>query len=699
MKKIANVNERMTNFLEGRDMVRKSNQYQPSITMGPANVTNTIDAPNGELWYYTGDFTYQHIKHEYYIEQVLTEYEFKIYDANLTLVGVVHDKMRYQDDEVRVPLVELVPAVTRNFFNNDDKYEIMVGLAVNSTTPGTNHYRTLVYSIGGEKETLPVADPSNTTQSAVHPTQTIDKEFDKPIFRLDGTIGDILDASKDGEENYIISTYGETLPGDDVMSGDIEDPEWGNKFWAALSSSHITVYTYGKSKDNKTLTLIKEVEIPILSMPGDQESTPFMISYNKNGESYLLYQQYKKLYYKPYYRYDEDLEMEDNNSLLIQIYKLKGDEMILDQVTEIPVLKDNVDGCLASYYGVGDMRYTEDISYGQYTDDGKASFMVTRKNYLAGSDDTDQSYFVYDPTGARIRTIYEYADAHFPVSNLDGFEPQEVFTTIEGGQYVYYMVDLVSGKKALRLPSYLMIDDDSEPDLMAANMDRVEAGDSYKYAIEMRYPIDEDENSILRVAWINRDGSFDQMHEVNIGPAALYAQVYINSDCLNPRLFYGDNKYEYMMLVKRGLAGQKSNEELMICQVRDMDNPQGKEILKLEPNDEKGVLNGILPYAQEKNPVLSVNWLKPDENYEYFYTQDVYFLPFGSSAVEEIATDVASAIYFDGTSVYAPGHDIKIYSLQGMIVAEGHDSVGTSILASGIYIATANGQARKFYVK
>ena len=60
--------------------------------------------------------------------------------------------MHYADDELRVPYVDLLPVVTKKFFNDDDNYEVAVGFAVNSTTPGINHYRTVAYSIGGDKD-------------------------------------------------------------------------------------------------------------------------------------------------------------------------------------------------------------------------------------------------------------------------------------------------------------------------------------------------------------------------------------------------------------------------------------------------------------------------------------------------------------------------------------------------------------------
>lgn len=125
---------------------------KPSTTFGPANTFSDLDGPDGELWFYTMNLENEAIQHEYFTEYILKSYTVTIYDSKLNLVGTIHDNMEYADDEVRVAGCNLLPSATRYFFNDDDKCEIVIGLAVNTSVPGINRYRSLAYQIGGEKE-------------------------------------------------------------------------------------------------------------------------------------------------------------------------------------------------------------------------------------------------------------------------------------------------------------------------------------------------------------------------------------------------------------------------------------------------------------------------------------------------------------------------------------------------------------------
>ena len=86
-------------------------------------------------------------------------------------------------------------------------------------------------------------------------------------------------------------------------------------------------------------------------------------------------------------------------------------------------------------------------------------------------------------------------------------------------------------------------------------------GDSYKYVLEMRVPeVDDENNDIMRVMWIDTDGFFDHIDNINMGQKVQYAQCYIDQAALNPTLFNADELREYMILVKRNTVGTASQE-------------------------------------------------------------------------------------------------------------------------------------------
>lgn len=98
------------------------------------------------------------------------------------------------------------------------------------------------------------------------------------------------------------------------------------------------------------------------------------------------------------------------------------------------------DDVIASYYGIGGFRYTDDVIYG---DDGKASFIVTRADYVASSDSERQSYFLYGPDGQLKKQLFENALSHHNLSNLPASTPWRLFIgTDADGQYIFNFMNL-----------------------------------------------------------------------------------------------------------------------------------------------------------------------------------------------------------------------------------------------------------------
>lgn len=90
---------RTNDILDGKENARRDVRVsQPVLsTLGPSETIEDIDTPWGEIWFYTGSFKYSYIKvSDDYNRPILEEYEFKIYDSQMNLKGVVRDKMEYQ---------------------------------------------------------------------------------------------------------------------------------------------------------------------------------------------------------------------------------------------------------------------------------------------------------------------------------------------------------------------------------------------------------------------------------------------------------------------------------------------------------------------------------------------------------------------------------------------------------------------------
>ena len=686
MAKINSINAMMT---------PGDNAYSPDVTFSSDGTIGDLDGPNDELWFYTSSMVYKTIHHEYYDEQVLLEYSFDIYDAAANLVGTIHDKMRYEENEVRVVECSLVPMVSRNFFNDDDNYEVMVGLGVNCTQindDGTttwlpNNYRSMVYSIGGEKETLEVELPEGGEMTS--------KEFDKPVYKTVGSLGDVLDASVGGKEEIYLTFYDEQLPeysDDDIISGD-EGPTVSDDFWENLCAAHITMKVCGKVDAEGNMPELLKFDIPILSMPGDQESTPFMMSFRNGDDAYYLVQYYRDVFFNKYESATDDMTMREHNSLMVDLYKVRDGVIEKTSTTEVPFVMDSKDRLLFSFHSIGDFRYKEDINF---KEDGTPTFFVTKNNYFA-DESNEYSYYHYGVDGKKINNIFENAESNMPMTNIDGFEPQQMFVTYYNGDYIFHFVDLLSGVEKTAFSCYLETDPDSDPDMMTSNIDRTKVGDTYQYAVEMRTPsVDENDNSIMRISWLDAEGNFLKQDEVNMGQYVYYAQSYIDGYSLRPDLYLSDEPHEYMMLIKRGVDANTSREDLLIAQAMNPAAPDGRDVLLLT-GDERGALSTINPYTMLDNPMLHV----------YYYNQEtgsmameIYNLPFDTSAVEEICVgDINSNLSYDGAAIISEGNEIAVYDLRGGLMRKGVGTVSVADLSKGVYVAVAAGEARKFVVK
>ncbi|MDE7375371.1 MAG: hypothetical protein K2N16_00820 [Muribaculaceae bacterium] len=666
---------------------------KPSVEMGPTRSFYDIDGPNGELWYCSTELGVKPINHEYWTEYILQEYSFTIYDSEFKEVGTIHDKMRYADDELAVPGpdqgISVLPVVTKNFFNTDDKYEIVVALAVNAG-PGINHYRSVVYSLGGDKETATIwRDGTEVTE-----------QVDKAIAQYDGFIVDVLDVSANGQEDFYMTfadEYGPVydLDFDKIIEGDEEE---GQRYWEAISQSGNIYQMYGKAGADDKLSKVFTFECSYQQMQGDQESTPPMLTFNRDGQGYIVCPYYKDTFFNPYYSpWDENMSMRSGNSLVVDLYKIANGSTEKINTIEVPVEKTDKDGVLATYYSVGDLNYSADVVFNQQ---GNPMYVLTRCNYLISIDGTtDYCYYIYDSTGAKTVTVFENSDSNKPLTSVPGHGEQVMFVSYDDFEgYIYNFVDLLTGfsDKTVKIPALLDTGFD-DPETLSANVDRVAIGDSYKYAFEMKTPLtDEYDNTFMRVAWFNADGSFDRIDHINMGQNVMYAQCWIDGAILDPSLIAADSEHEYLILVKRGISDtdSSSQEELIVGQPANEDLEGGKTLLNLGPCDKGELRNVSLYYPAADSPArLFVSYVN-----ESGFNVEFYDLPLtGSTGIEGVEDDANAQIAYDGQDITAQGQ-IKVYSMQGALVAQGQGSVSTAGLPAGVYVAVAGNSSCKILV-
>lgn len=653
---------------------------QAAEILGPCDYIADLDAPNGELWFYTASFEYEEIPpHDdiAYTDRILREYEFTIYNTNNEIVGSIKDRMDYRENEVRTPMCELAPVITRNFFNDTDDIEVVVGLAVN-VQGQSNAYRSIVYSIDGAKDA---------------------NGYDKPIHVIESLIGDAIEGPRthDGKDNYYITFT------DDIDASDILDQDEDISFWDYLCANSLRITVYGSARGASAPQKLLEKDVNLIKLPGDQQNSPFFISLIHNGNVYFVQSEYAEPFYERYDSPADELTMRNDNKLIVNFYKAGENSIKLDYVTEISFSKDPVDEVLASYYCVGNMRYKNDIIFDNYdTPEGRAALIVTKDNYMAGGDDSYiSSYYVYNHDGTRRNIIFENCENTMPLSDIEGAEPQQLFITADGYNYGFSFVDLISCKRVNYFTNDFYIDEyeDSEP--IYANLDRMGKDGDYKYAIELRYPtIDDNDNDIMRIMWLDKRANFERIDEVNMGKGVLYAQCFINDRSLSPHFYDSDDVYEYMILIKRGTANSGTQEELLVGKVRCEEYPDGKDLLYIKPDEIKGSLKSIIaePGTGDKQDRLTIAFYNKTTQQSLI---EFYTLPFDNGAgVDNIVNDITTDgnITIQNNTIIADG-EILVYTIAGSPVASGNGTLATDNLSKGLYIVTANNSAIKLLIK
>lgn len=675
--------QRIDSFIKGNPVdARYDTPFEnpeTMLTLPASDIMGDLEAPDGAIWSYIGKFEYLEIPpHDnvVFTERLLQEYTFTIYDSDMNEVGTIKDKIHYRNGEKRAPLCELTPVITRNFFNTDDELEVMVAVGINPAEGYGVHYQSYIYALGGEKD---------------------ENGYDQPLMIFNSLVGDIIEGprSSDGSDNFYFTFMGE--PYVDVRAN--------TSFWDSLTARKSTLTIFGKAKDNKGPRLIHSYSIPILQMPGDQESVPEMISLRRGNDVYFLFQQYKEPFYN---RYDDplnaDLTQREGNSLLIDIFK--GEEEGLTPVshTEIPVILDTMPDAegnptsLFSYFSVGNLRYRQDILFdAPGVIEGKPDFIITRTNYQPSTDGMVYSYFTYRNDGTLKKTLCLYSSGSRAMGDVEGCEPQQMFVQRDSFGYRYRFVDLYSADTAALIDANYYYDEDSDPELLSANCDRTPDGNgSYYYVFELRYPlIDDDENDILRFMYLNADGSYNHTDHVNMGKGVAYAQSYLSTEALRPGTYSTSGTPAYMMLIKRGVEGSEAKiEQLMVAEAETEENPEGRTLLLLGPKNHS-VLTSIVPEFAYGD--------RPGRLFVYYYNSpksllslEIYGLPLDSDkgAVTEIKGSDVLPLSIHGETVQAEG-EIHIYTIDGKLIATANDTADISNLGKGIYIVACGGKALK----
>lgn len=625
---------------------------QPSKQFEGLQSFNYLEGPDGSTWFYTAEYEKDYYEvSEWYVEELIKSFKFTIYNSDFEEVGTICDNIVLQPGESKVAFVDLDPSLSQFFFNNDENVEAMVYIAMNTGMEyGYEvHYYNIVYSIGGEKD---------------------ENGNDKIIAMMPGRCIDSINASDGGEDFYYSFA-------DDIYP-DMDDYDF-NDFVDYINNVKTSITVYGKGAENNP-AIVLEKDIFMSAYPGDTTDGIYLITFSDKGEPYFVFSYYEKPYFIDPTGFATDESATPDNNLIIETYGNKNGEFVPVNLTKIEVETPVISDQLAYFfYSIGSVSWKNDIVT-KVNGTVEAPGYVVARDYVLASQPDDQvpSYFLYGNDGKMIKPLMENADGLALLNSEYGDQPNVLFVTVnKSGLYVFNFVDLYSGETLFTL------DQDNDGDPLTAVCQRIKGADGkYKYAFEMEYDdLDDNGNDVKRIAWYNADGTFDRFDRINMGKDVMYASVNMYPESLSPYLYDTDDAMEYAVLVKRAY-GQTTRNEFLISD----DNGENYALFTSEDGKGDPIIFTIIA---GENDYLSMVY-----GDEKGYNVDIYNLPFvGEASVKDILADngLNSIISQNGEYLLAPGCSIEIYSISGMKIAEGKDSISLKGMNKGVYVVKATG--------
>lgn len=552
----------------GQDNQRRAAAEFPYQSLPAGDDMGWLDGPDGEVWYYVGQFT-KDGNNDY-----ITAYEFTIYNGNFEVVTTIKDTTTLSGNETGVRDVQLGSLVTRQFFNYSSyNYEFMVAIAAN-TTEFVNHYYTKVYT---SEENQPGA-----------------------IGTFEGYYADYVNVALDSnsEKYYIIFTHEDETTTPKV--GDVDNP------------MDYVFEIYEKATWVGGASMLTDGELRVPGVLASGENWIPLISTAKGGKAYIAVNYLEKSYYEDPMDFNNPNLTADNNFIIdlkeIDLYGSLNDK----SVTKIPVVTSLDD---INYYSLGNFRFDEDVIFDRYTDDGNPSFVVTIAHYLTSKDSYDYTYQVYNTEGTKLLELGKNVEGTVFMSDVRGFNPQVMFIKSKDDQYTFDFVDVVTGNVDATIPYEV-----ESGVFMTAQTDRIANGDSYLYVVSQTQGfVDENKDTWHSIVYIKPDGVVDHIDRLNLGPDVAYAEVYNNADGFNPYIFDTDNEREYMALVKHYVGDNNSKTEEKLYVVA----PKKGVMFTLGPDETLGNIASISLEANTSYPRLVIVYGK-----DYRYTTVGYDLPF-----------------------------------------------------------------------
>ena len=491
-----------------------------TTTIGPAAGYGFLNGPDGLDWVYTTSFTEEK---GYY-----THMEIKIYDGENNLVSTISDSLNVEG-AVGVRLVNVQPYLTKKFFNQDNNYEVMVFVYAN-TADYKGKYLHYIYSLS-EGAATKLYD----IEGSFHMAENMSVNSYSEVYTM------VFQREERGDDNTLLYHY-------DIYA----------------KASYFSNY---KAEKKHTFT----VDYKYISSSGEEPSPILMV--NNGGKANYVLAQYEKPYFTIPDDVNQDLILNEGNSLIIKYY---DENFALKHETKIPVELSLE--YLYSFPHLGSLNMSGDIML-NYNGSDTPAYLITEKNYQTSSDSYVTSYKLYDVDGKKLKDIADKVISSKMMGAIVG-QPQQWMFAREIDEYgVFTFVDFPACDVVAELPVVT-----KDEVVLSSSIDRYGKGTSYQYAVALLQGEMASDGSVQhKIAWFDKDGSFDRYDVLNLGKGVENAMFNISTEALNPHLFNNDNEREYMALLTKTRENSSAKDKVLaIC------STNGNILLELGSDAEKG---------------------------------------------------------------------------------------------------------------
>ncbi|MCC8176018.1 MAG: hypothetical protein LIO91_06240 [Bacteroidales bacterium] len=543
----------------------KSTVTDSDTKLGPTDYFGTLTGPNGESWYYTADYILTDPSNPW---SFYAGVNLKIYDSTGDVIASINDTFELADNELGVNSVQLNPNVTQNFFNYDDKYEVMIFIhAVTSDYSG--HCYNHVFAMENGASTPLLTIEGNQVQISNVATDSYSESY-YMLFERDGY---------DSQYNYWLQY--------DVYS-------------------KATYYSGGKP------TLVKTIDIDY-DLVAESGNGAYPILMNASaGKLYFAMPHCEKPYFDPDIPYDQEPVVNEDNTFIIDLY---DQDFELIKTTRIPMATK--DGYLYSIPTMGLFRGQNDLDLDFFSTDGTPLYVITYEHYINSSDSFCDDIVVVDQDGNTVKTVCTEATGRKLLNDVRGYSSMYCF--YNGNADAYHFVEVPSCQEVCSIPFAL------EDYTLSTSIDRVASKNGYQILSALTQgQVDEQENVIQKMAFFNPDGTFDHWEDLNLGPDVVMATVNISGAALSPYIFNTNDTREYMVIVKIPISDTSSATEDHIWIM----DTEGNKLLDFGPDDAKG--GKLLYVALSGSDVVDHKLFTVYYDTNYQYTLNLTNLPLES---------------------------------------------------------------------